>query len=318
MGHFHRLGGGDAVGGDQHVDGGGADQRHRAAREHAVGGVGAHRDRALVLESAGGIAEGAAAVDDVVDQEAGAAVHIADDVHHFRFAGAVAALVDDGQLDAEPRRQLARPHHAPDVGRDDDEFADVVGFADVLLKHRPGHKIVEGNVEETLNLPGMEVEGEDAVGPGGGDEVGHQLGRNRRARTGLAVLPSIAVVGDHRGDAPGRGAAQSVDDHKQFHHMVVGRGRGRLDDETVLAADVLENLDEHFLVGEALDVGHGQRRGETGGNRVGQRPVAVAGNHLHRNTFIRVSSLLGSVHRRGPPKTGRTISGRHRPVNIHR
>ena len=57
----------------------------------------------------------------------------------------------------------------------------------------------------------MEVERQHAVGAGVGDQVGDELGRDRRARAGLAVLPRIAEIGDHRRDAPRGRAAQRVD-----------------------------------------------------------------------------------------------------------
>ncbi len=75
----------------------------------------------------------------------------------------------------------------------------------------------------------MQVERHHAVGAGAGDQVGDQLGRDRRARAGFAVLPGVAEIGDHRRDAPRRGAAQRVDDDQQFHQVVVGRERRRLD-----------------------------------------------------------------------------------------
>ena len=85
----------------------------------------------------------------------------------------------------------------------------------------------------------------------------------------------------HRGDPLGRGAAQRVDADQQFHQIVVGREAGRLEHEHVLAADVLVDLDEHLLVGEAAHAGVGQRHLEIVGDRPRQRQVAVAGQQFH-------------------------------------
>ena len=63
--------------------------------------------------------------------------------------------------------------------------------------------------------------------------------------------------------------------------MVVGREAGRLDDEHVLAAHVLQDLDEDLVVGEAADVGLHERQRELGGNGFRQRAIAVAGEYLH-------------------------------------
>ena len=69
---------------------------------------------------------------------------------------------------------------------------------------RRAEQIIGRNVEKPLDLAGVQVDGQHAVGAGAGDEIGDQLGRNRRARAGLAVLPGIAEIGDDGGDAPRR------------------------------------------------------------------------------------------------------------------
>ena len=127
----------------------------------------------------------AAGIDDVVDQQTGAPFDVADDVHHFGFAGALAALVDDGEIGADALGERARAHHAADVGRHDHQVLAVEIVLDVLHDHRLGVEIVGRNVEEALDLPGVQIDGQHAVGARLGDEVGDQLGRNRRARARL-------------------------------------------------------------------------------------------------------------------------------------
>ena len=63
--------------------------------------------------------------------------------------------------------------------------------------------------------------------------------------------------------------------------MVVRRIARRLHDEDVLAAHILVDLDEDFLIGEALDARLGEREIEIGGDRLGQRWIGVAGENLH-------------------------------------
>src|SRR5690606_10426108 len=108
-----------------------------------------------------------------------------------------------------------------------------------------------------------------------------QLGGNGRAGAGLAVLPGVAEIGQHGGDAPGGGAPQRVNGDQQFHDVVVGRiGRG-LDDEHILAAHVLEDFHKDFVVGKAPDIGLDQGQLHISGNGFGQGTVAVAGKNFH-------------------------------------
>jgi hypothetical protein len=54
-----------------------------------------------------------------------------------------------------------------------------------------------------------------------------------------------------------------------------------LDDEDILAAHVLLNLDEDLQIRKAPNARLGQRQVEVGANRFGERPIAVAGQYLH-------------------------------------
>ena len=148
-----------------------------------------------------------------------------------------------------------------------------------------GEQVVGRNVEEALDLAGMEIEGQNAVDARMGDDVGHQLGRDRRARSGLPVLPGIAEIGDHRRDAAGRSAAQRIGDDQKLHQVIVRGERGRLDDEDILAAHILLDLDEDLHVREAPDLSLGQRNVEIGGDGLRQRTVGVSRNELHASNF---------------------------------
>ena len=47
--------------------------------------------------------------------------------------------------------------------------------------------------------PGVQVHGDDVVGPGDAQHVGHQLGRDGRPGLVLLVLAGVGEAGDHRG-----------------------------------------------------------------------------------------------------------------------
>ena len=152
---------------------------------------------------------------------------------------------------------------------------------DVAGQHRRCEEIVRRNVEKALDLPGMEIEGEHAVRAGGGHQIGDELCRNWRAGAGFAVLPGIAEIGDHCGDAARGSAAQRIHDDQRFHQVIVCRIGGRLDHEYVLAADVFLNFHEDFHIGEAAHDGLRQGQVQIGGNGFGKGPVGIARYEFH-------------------------------------
>ena len=80
--------------------------------------------------------------------------------------------------------------------------------------------------------------------------------------------------------------AQRVGDDQQFHQVVIGRVRGRLDDEHILAAYVLEDFDEDLAVIEPLDPRIDQTlvnaaiQAHAASDGFGKRKVCVPSNKL--------------------------------------
>ena len=145
-----------------------------------------------------------------------------------------------------------------------------------------GEEVVGRDVEEALDLAGVQVERHDAVGAGALDQVGDELGRDGRARAGLTILAGVAVVGNDGGDAGCRRALERIDEDQQLHQVVVRRERVRLDHEDVLAADVLLDLDEDLHVGKALHLALGGRDLQMCADRLREGAIGVAGDDFHR------------------------------------
>ena len=239
-----------------------------------MGDIGRNLRRAAVHQGLGGVAEGAAAVDDVVEQHAAAALDVTDDVGHLALAGAGAALVDNGQFGVQAAGHGQGADHPAHIRRHDHQLVrlGIVGLHVVGQQGRR-QQVVGGDVEEALNLARVQVHGQDPVGAGAGDQVGDQLGGDRRAAAGLPILTGIAEIGHHRCDPPGRGAFQRIDADQQLHQIVVGGVAGRLDDEDILAADILVDGHPDLVVGEPLHLGLGQGDVEMVGDGLGESLV---------------------------------------------
>ena len=141
---------------------------------------------------------GAGGVDHVVDQHADATFDLADDVAGLdRVLRALdPALVDDGEVGVELVGVLLGHLHPAGVGRDHHEV--VAELAHGVDEHGAGHEVVDRAVEEALDLAGVQVDGDEAGGAGGGEHVGDELRGDGLAALGLAVLAGVAVEGADR------------------------------------------------------------------------------------------------------------------------
>src|SRR5690606_8344152 len=102
--HRQRYG----VGDDDFFDGRSLQPFGTGVRQHGMGGASVHFLGAVGEQRLGGLHQGPARVDDVVDQDGGHALHVADDVHDLGLVGPRAALIDDGQRSVQPLGELSR------------------------------------------------------------------------------------------------------------------------------------------------------------------------------------------------------------------
>ena len=127
----------------------------------------------------------------------------------------------------------------------------------------------------------MQVHRDDAVCPGRGQQVGHQLGRDRLSGEHLMVLARVAVVGDDRRDALGGCPLQRVDHHQLFHDHLVDRIRVRLDDERIGSPNALVGPDVDLARGEPGYLGVAQLDLQLLGDLVGKHWMCRAGEDHH-------------------------------------
>ena len=215
-----------------------------AAREHPA--------RSRVPKSDDRVDERAGRVDDVVHDDDVAVPHVADDVQDLDLVLALPPLVHDGEARAKALRERAGALDSARVRGDDRERVEV-RVADGVEENGCREEMVHGNVEEALDLRGMKVDAEDAVGSRRHDEVGDELRRDRDTRLVLAVLPRVTVVREHRRHARRRGALERVEHDEELHDVGIGRRARGLHDEHVRAPDVLLDLTVVLPVGEVVE-----------------------------------------------------------------
>jgi len=133
--------------------------------------------------------------------------------------------------------------------------------------------VVDRDVEEALDLLAVQIHRQDAIGSGGDEQVGDQLGGDGNARLILAILTRIAVERDHGRDAVGGGTTGCIDHDEQLHQVVIRRRAGRLDQINIRAADVLVDLHKRFPIREAGDCRLPERDAHGATHGLGKRTI---------------------------------------------
>ena len=113
--------------------------------------------------------------------------------------------------------------------------------------------MIHRNIEESLNLSCVQIDGDNACHPCRRHQIGDEFRRDRLAAARLAILPRIRIVGDDRRNAVCRRALARIRQDQQFHEVVVHRIAGRLNDENILPADTLLNHHLDLTVVELSD-----------------------------------------------------------------
>ena len=251
------------------------------ARQDRVGGAGVDMLRPLAAQGVGGLRERAGRVHHVVEQDRRLPLDLPDDVHHLGHVGRQPALVDDGEGGGKALGEGPRPLDAPGVRGDDHDVVLVpVLLLDVLEQHRRRVKVVHRDVEEPLDLSRVKVHRQQPGDARRGQEVGHELRRDRGPREDLPVLPRVSVIREHRRHPLRRGALEAVHQDQQLHQVVVHRGTRGLDHENIHAADVVPDLDVHLAVAEPLDDRGPQRDAEVRADLLRKIRVRVPGENL--------------------------------------
>lgn len=137
------------------------------AAEDAVGHDGDDLARLVLLDDGRGLGKGAARVGHVVDQDADLVDHVADQHHAADLVGPGALLVDQGEGEVEAVGEGGGALGAAGVGGDHDAVFYGEVFLDPAEDGGLGVEVVDGDVEEALNL--------SVYGRGGGGQFARAL-----------------------------------------------------------------------------------------------------------------------------------------------
>ena len=141
-------------------------------------------------------------------------------------------LVTNGKRNIQTGCQLTNRLYTPFIrGHKADIFHRLL--SKVIRDNRDCREVVNRDIKEALDCIRMEVHRNNMMCTCGGQQVGDELGGDRLAWTILLLLPRIAVVGNHTGDAVGGRTLESIHSNKELHQIAINRSAGWLDKEDI-------------------------------------------------------------------------------------
>ncbi len=292
---------GNGVGDEYLFQRGRVDPFQGLSRKNTVGAGGVDLLGSLLFQRVDGRAQGAGGIDDVVDDDGVLVFHVADDVHQLGHVRRRPFLVGDGQVGVQLAGEQPRPFHAAGVGRNDHQVSQF-HFLEMGDKNRQGHEVVDRDVEKTLDLGGVKVDGQDPGETGRFQQVGEQARRDGDPRPVLAVLAGVGVIGDHGRDAAGGGPLEGVGHQQQLHDVEIAVLAKRLHDEHVGAAHVFVALETDLAVGKHVQ--HRLAEFAVQVLRLSRRPVFHWRNRKRSRIYYRLSFGFSGAGGFEPPNVG--------------
>ena len=132
-------------------------------------------------------------------------------------------------------------------------------------------------------------------------------GRDRDARLVLLVRPAVGVERDDRRDPTRRRPLEGVDHDQQLHDRLIDRVGRRLDDEDVLLADVVQDLDEDVLVRELEHLGLARLRCRDSARSCAPVPGSRCRGRSRTGPRTRVPPLVRRSPRSSSPTAGGSV-----------
>ena len=109
--------------------------------------------------------------------------------------------------------------------------------------------MIERNIEETLDLCSMQVDGNYAGNTCSFQQVCHEFCGNRFTTASFTVLTSITIERNNSSDVVSASAFECICHNQQFHDVIVNfRSAGRLYDENILTTNTFINHNLDFAI----------------------------------------------------------------------
>ena len=126
------------------------------------------------LQGRGAAYQRPSSINHIVHDQSNASFHLPDHIHHFNCICVLATLVDDGQRHLKLLGECPRPLHTAGIGGNHRQIREL-HLPKMLHGDGSSVKVIDGDVEITLDLTGVQVQSQNPIGSCFGDQIRHQL-----------------------------------------------------------------------------------------------------------------------------------------------
>lgn len=240
----------------------------RRPGKHRMGCTGENLARAVFQKHMSGGDHGACRVDHVVDNHGALPFDIADDMHSRGLIWFVAALVDDGQTGPDALGVGTCTFHSARIRRYHDHVLSRLTY--MIQQDRLREQVIDRDIKEPLNLPGVKVNRDQAVHAGGLQKVRDHFRADRSSGADLSILPGVTVVGNNSGYPSRARSFKRVEHEAELNEIEVNRRAGGLNDKNVISPHIIADFNTDFAVTECFTEGGRKSASEMIADGLGQ------------------------------------------------
>ena len=164
--------------------------------------TGTHGLGTILLHQVGSLCDGTSCVYHIIDDDHILAFHLTDNLHRGHYVGSGSCLVAEHEWTVQILGIRVGTLRTTYVRRCNHEIIEVQTL-EVGDDHARCIEMIDGYIEESLNLVGMEIHGDDTVHTSHAQQVGHQFGTDAHTGLVLTVLSCPSEVGHHCIDGAG-------------------------------------------------------------------------------------------------------------------
>lgn len=213
-----------------------------------------HRASAAAPHQRHGFGDRACRLDQFVHQDGIQTRHLADNGERLGVTVARRApFFHKGERRIKSLRKVARFFRESQIGGHNDRVVEL-DFLNIIHQDRQRAKLVARDIEESLDLTGVQINRDVAVCAGGDNQIGDQACGDGHARLIFFVAAPVGIVWQNRRDPSRRGALERIEKNQELDEVAVNGRTQPLYQKNISPTDAALELYKDIFIREIVDV----------------------------------------------------------------